>query len=233
MDVKRLELPRLTPELLDDIGGFSTEEDLRNAVRMDLERQQQYQQQQQARRQITTELTASADWELPPSMLKRQSERELERAVLELRRAGYSEDEILARENDLRQNSAASTARALKEHFILERIAEEEEIDVDPGDYDSEIMLIAAQSGQSVRRVRAQLEKSGMMDALRNQILERKTLELVLEHAKYKDVKADTSSSTTTSAIAWAAGGGLTAQEIPDAASDATAVTAEGDNESA
>ena len=94
-------------------------------------------------------LTEAADWELPPDLLQRQSRRELERAVLELRRSGFSDAEIRAHENELRQNSAASTARAFKEHFILERIAEEEKIDAEPDDYDDEIRLIAAQSGES------------------------------------------------------------------------------------
>ena len=155
--------------------------DRRGAPRRDsqrtCERQLEYEQQRKARQQITAELTKKADWELPPGLLKRQSVRELERAVMELRRGGFSEAEIRARENELRQNSAASTATALKEHFILERIAEEEKIDAEEGDYEKEIFLIAMQSGESPRRVRAQLEKRGLMDVLRNQIVERKVLE--------------------------------------------------------
>lgn len=73
----------------------------------------------------------------------------------------------------------ASTAKALKEHFILERIAEEESIAETAADYDEEIRAIAAQSGESPRRVRASLEKRGLMDVLRNQIIERKTLDLI------------------------------------------------------
>ena len=38
----------------------------------------------------------------------------------------------------------------LKEHFILERIAEEEKIDADADDYEHEIALIARQEGQSL-----------------------------------------------------------------------------------
>ena len=96
---------------------------------------------------------------------------------MELRRAGFSEAEIRARENQLRQNSAASTAQGLKEHFILERIAEDEDIEAEEGDFEKEIFLMAMQSGESPRRVRAQIEKRGLMDVLQNQILERKVLE--------------------------------------------------------
>ena len=106
---------------------------------------------------------------------------------MELQRSGFSEAEIRARENQLKQNSTASTATALKEHFILEKIAEEEEIDIEQGDYEKEVALIALQSGESPRRVRAQLEKRGLMDVLRNQIIERKVLERVQAKAKFKD----------------------------------------------
>ncbi len=108
---------------------------------------------------------------------------------MELRRSGFSDEEIRAHENELRQNSRVNTARALKEHFILERIAEEQEHRRSAEqDYDAEIMLIARQSGESPRRVRAQLEKGGLMDTLRNQIIERKVIDLILESAKFKDV---------------------------------------------
>jgi trigger factor len=81
----------------------------------------------------------------------------------------------------------ASTARSLKEHFILERIAEDESIADTASDYDEEIRAIAAQSGESPRRVRASLEKRGLMDVLRNQIIERKTIDLVTSHASFTD----------------------------------------------
>jgi trigger factor len=213
LDVKKLKLPELTEDFLQEIGSFATEEELRKAIRQNLERQLEYQQQRNSRAQISALLTKSADWELPQGLLKRQSARELERAVMELRRSGFSEAEIRARENMLRQNSTTSTATALKEHFILERIAEEEKIDVDEGDYDKEIFLIAAQSGESPRRVRAQLEKRGLMDVLRNQIIERKVLELVQSEAKFKDEPYEPE-KVDTEAISMAAGGG-TGGDIP------------------
>ena len=133
LEVKKLEMPELTPELLDELGGFRDEAELRDAIRDQLARQLEYEQHRRAREQITKALTVAADWELPPGLLQRQSHRELQRAAMELQRSGFSDEEIHAHENALRQNSAASTARALKEHFILERIAEEEEIDAGRG----------------------------------------------------------------------------------------------------
>jgi trigger factor len=218
LEVKKLEMPELTPELLDELGGFDSEGDLRDALRDDLERQLKYHQQQRARKQITSLLTAAANWELPPELLRRQSRRELERTKLELRRSGFSDEQIQAQENQLRQNVLASTARLLKEHFILERIAEEENITDDEADYTEEIDLIAAQSGESARRVRAHLEQRDLMDVLRNQIIERKVIELVLSHAKFEDVPFQPPSEDV-EALDWSAGGQADEpeQEIPEA----------------
>ncbi len=216
LEVKKLELPELTPAFLEELGDLKSEDDLRKTLREELQRQLEYHQQQRARQQITQALVASANWDLPPALLKRQSRRELERAVLELRRSGFGDDEIRAHENELRQNSAVSTARALKEHFILERLAEDEKITDEPQDYEAEIRLIASQSGESVRRVRAQLEKRGLMDILRNQIIERKTIDLVLKHAKFKDVPFKPE-SLDTEAVDEAAGGEEPEEAIPEA----------------
>jgi len=215
-EVKRLRLPELTPDFLESIGDFESEADLRDAIRDGLERRLEYAQHRRAREQVAAALTASADWDLPPALLERQSRRELQRAVLEMRRSGFSDDEIRAYENDLRQNSREATARALKEHFILERIAEEEEITDEPEDYETEIKLIADQSDETPRRVRARLEKSGGMDVLRNQIVERKVIERILSHAKFTEVPYQPEVADA-EAVEWAAGGGEPESDIPEA----------------
>lgn len=206
LEVKKLELPELTPEFLEQIGSFTSEDDLRGAVRKSLERRLEYHQQQRAREQISALLTEAADWDLPPEMLKRQARREFERAVLELRRSGFGESEIRAHANELMQNSREATARALKQHFILERIAESEDIDASPDDFDDEIELIAEQSGESARRVRASLEKRDLIDTLRNQIVERKVMELIQQEAKFQDTQFQPQRDDT-EAVDHAAGG--------------------------
>jgi len=187
VDVKHLELPELTPALLEELGGFESPDDLRSAVRKQLENQLEWHRRRQVRQQVSSALTASASWDLPPDLLRRQSLRELERAILELRRSGFDDDSIRRHVNELRQSVMGSTAAALKEHFILERIAEEEAIADTAADYDEEIRAIAGQSGESPRRVRANLEKRGLMDVLRNQIVERKTIDLITSHASFTD----------------------------------------------
>jgi len=182
--VMKRENPELTPAFLEELGDFESEEELRDFVRDSLTRQADYRTQQELRKAVVSLLADSASFELPESLVKRQTMRELERKVLELRRSGFDEDSIRGFVNASKQNAQATTEAALREHFILEQIAEEESVEADDSDYDAEIALIAQQSDTPERRVRARLEKQGQMDALRNQIVERKVIEMIVESAK-------------------------------------------------
>lgn len=215
LDVKREEVPALDTEMLASLGGFGSESEVRDAIRHELQRQLNYHQNRRIREQIAEELTKTANWELPPDLLRRQANREVERAILELRSSGFSESEIRAYENDLRQNSLRSTAEALKEHFILESIAEAENIEETDEDFNQEITLIAMQQNESPRRVRARLEKRGQMDSLRNQIIERKVLDLIKEHAEFVDVDFELNDSAPAAVDFFLSGGRSMA--IPEA----------------
>ena len=212
--IKRVNLPELTEEFLENIGGFKSEEDLHEVVKGELERQLQYHQQQGLRQQITGALTESASWELPPALLRRQSQRELQRAILEMQSSGFPEEEIRRQINRIQQNLLGSTERALREHFILERIAEENELEATSEDVEREILIIAMQQETSPRRVRARLEKQGDMDALRNQIVERMAIELITSEAEIKEVPLEDDSSDNSFPVSHAISGQLPGSEV-------------------
>ena len=62
-----------------------------------------------------------------------------------MRGAGISEDEIKATQRLLEQDILHSTALSLKEHFVLQKIAEVEKIDVNEDDINDEIERMAEQ----------------------------------------------------------------------------------------
>ena len=191
IEVLKSELPKMTPSFLEELGDFESEQELRDFVRDSLTRQADYRTQQALRQSVVDALAGNADFELPKSLVQRQTQRELQRKVLELRRSGFDEDSIRRFVNASRQNAQSSTEAALREHFILEKIAEEAEVDAEPADYDAEIALIAQQSDSPERKVRARLEKSGQMDALRNQIVERKVVEMIVEAGDVSEEKVE------------------------------------------
>ena len=131
----------------------------------------------------------------------------MQRSILELQAAGFPDEEIRRQINQLQQNMLGTTERALKEHFILERIAEDHDLDASPEDIEREILIISMQQETSPRRVRAQLEKRGDMDALRNQIIERKAIDLITAEADMQETELPEDPATNTSPVSHAISG--------------------------
>ena len=190
VEIRRVNVEGLNATVLESVG-FDSAEELKTFVRAELEKQAEYYQNQLLREQITKKLTADANWELPPALVRRQTERELQRRVLELRRNGFTDDQIRSVINGMRRNAEDQTQGALREHFVLEKIAESLSIEPSEKEYDEEIEQIADQSDLSARQVRAKLERSGQMDALRNQILERTVISRIVEAGKVKEIPGD------------------------------------------
>jgi trigger factor len=186
-DVKAVRPPELTRELLEDNFGVSTPEAFDELVKTLLERRLEYTQRQEARKQVLEKISAASNWELPQDMLRRQARQTLARRVMEMRNAGMSDTQIQGRRRLLEQDVIKSTAAALKEHFVLQKVAEVEKLEIEDEDVDAEIERIADQTGESPRKVRARMDKEDLMEALATDLLERKALDLILSTATYED----------------------------------------------
>jgi trigger factor len=146
-----------------------------------------YTQRLEARKQVLQQLAGNANWDLPRDLLVRQSRKTLQRRVMEMRQSGMSDEQILGRQRVLEQDAIASTAAALKEHFVLQKIAEVEKLEIEDEDIDAEIDSIADRTNESPRKVRARLQKDDLLESLATELLERKALDLVLQTAEYED----------------------------------------------
>jgi len=189
--IKFVKLPELSPELLREFG-VRNEDQFQELIAASMERRLEYSQRQSFRLQILAQLADSSKWELPQDLLIRQSRQTLGRRVMEMRSAGMADQEIMGRMRVLEQNTIESTAAALREHFVLQKIAELENIEIEESDIDAEIDRIADRSGESRRKVRARMEKEEMIEALATEVLERRALDVVLDNAVYEDVELKT-----------------------------------------
>ncbi len=187
LEVAHVKLPELNRTLFQRLG-VETLDELQIEVEQALQRQVQYDQRQAVRRQVLDKITASATWELPEDLVLKQVENAMYREVLEMQQAGYTTQEIKARENELRQHQVSITRKAMKEHFILDKIATQENIEVTSYDVDTELAYMAMARGENVRRMRARLEKSGVIENLEAQIRERKAVDVILSKAVFEEV---------------------------------------------
>jgi trigger factor len=146
------------------------------------------------------QIAEAQKWELPQDLLRRQARSSLNRRITEMRAAGMADNEIQGRLRLLQQDVLRTTEMELKEHFVMQKIAEVEKLDVTEDDIVDEIERIADRTNESPRRIRARLEREDMLEALATELVERKALDLILAEAEYEDVVvgADTAAPVAT-----------------------------------
>jgi trigger factor len=186
-DLKRIRVPELNQSFLDSIGVESLEK-LREAIRESLERRIRTEQRNSIHRQVLDILLHQTPFQLPTELVNNEEKGTISKLVAQLKRDGMSDVEIRASEAQIRANAHESTLRSLKEFLLLAKIAEAEGIKVGEEELTLEIEAIADRTDESVRRVRARVEKEGGTDSLASQILERKVVDRILEHTEVEDM---------------------------------------------
>jgi len=79
----------------------------------------------------------------------------------------------------LRAGQRDQALHEVKASLLLDKIAEEEKIEVSDAEIDREIEALATQSKQTVEAIRARLTRDGALDRIRNRIRNEKTLDFL------------------------------------------------------
>lgn len=216
-EVQQSQVPVIDKEFCERLGAGS-EEELETMLRSAVARQFEYAQRQETRSQVLEQIMASADWDLPESLVRQQTENALRREMLEMSQAGFTREQIMARENKIRQDALQTTTQALKEHFVLDKIATVEDIECLESDVDRELLMMSFQTGESVRKIRARLVKSGMIENLTAQLRERKAVDFILENATFVDVPRKKTLKDNQASVRFAICGNMSSSLIDDAA---------------
>lgn len=210
LDLKTTRRPELDEDLARS-AGFESLEELKESYRKNLERQYRHEADQAVRRQVLDQLLQKVTIELPDELVRREQSSVLQRMINRLQNAGYPQNSIRAREAELRANAHETSLRNLKEFFLLSKIGEAEDLKVSDEDIEEEIQGLAFESDESPRRLRSQLEKSGGIEDLRNQLLDRRTIDRILEYSNVElDTAAEPSADPDIELLEHAVAGGVT-----------------------
>ncbi|MDY7009208.1 MAG: trigger factor [Planctomycetota bacterium] len=189
-EVKRLELPELNDDFAQQ-AGFDSIYEMRQAVSERLESGVIIEQRRAMRNQVCDFLSKNVSFDLPEGLARRYASRLLMRRAVELMDSGVPKDRI---DQNLQELQAAAEERAegeLKLSFILGKLADAEDIEVDDGEINARIAQMAAQYNRRPERLRQEMTKEGTLDQLATAIREEKAIEKVLEQANIIDAEKE------------------------------------------
>ncbi len=183
-DVKEKIIPSLDDEFAKDVGDFATLQDLRDRLRRQILEQKQEDSDRRAKNQLIGKLIEKTPFEIPKSMLERRMETLVARAELNLSRQGMDFAKANIDREKFRESLRPGAERDVRGALILEKIARLENLSVSKEELDRQLEEIASRVNQRVEAVRRHYEKEEILEDLRGQLLEEKTLDFLMKAAK-------------------------------------------------
>ncbi len=178
--IKQKALPELDDQFATQLGEFKTLDEVRQRIRESMESERKHAAEHEAKDKLVAELVKRSEFEVPEALVDRQVDVRLERGLRALAAQGMKTEDIKKMDlNRLRVGQREQALQEVKASLLLDKIADEEKIEVSDEEIDREIDALATQSKQTPEAIRARLTRDGALDRIRNRIRSEKTLDFL------------------------------------------------------
>jgi trigger factor len=187
--IKEQVLPELDDELAGKIDEGKTLDEIRELIREQMTQERQQQSEELKTNQIITWLNERLDFDIPDELVNSETQRQINDIVQRSQQRGVDEDELRQHEQEIISNASGQARMNVKTSFILDEIAEAEDITVNQQELLQSISQMAAQHQMPVKKLIAQLQKSNGLGRIETNIRVRKTLDFLRSNASVEEVE--------------------------------------------
>ena len=210
--VKVKDLPDLDDEFAQSASEFNTVGELRANTRKQMEAMRKAGQAGQARDRAIEALLTRIEMPLPDALVEHEIEHRRESLERDLEQAGLTMDTYAEGRQvsaaDIDKEVADEVRRSVKARFILDQLAEQEELGIEQDEIGQYITQLAYQQGVSPDQFARQLTSSGQLAAVVSDVLRSKAADLLAERVKVTDESGRKVAVGTTEESGSAEGGG-------------------------
>jgi trigger factor len=181
----------LDDDFAKDTGEAETLEGLKDKIRERLKEADGKRIDVELRAQLIKEIVARNDFPIGPALVDRHAGAIVNRALQQLMMAGIDVQagleagalDIAKMKQEFRTEAEAEARGTI----LLQAIAEREGITASDADLQKRIAEIAASRNENAKKLRGDMERDGHLAGLRQQLLEQKTLDMLIAQAKIAD----------------------------------------------
>jgi trigger factor len=196
-EVKEKVLPAVDEAFAKSYGAESLEK-LRAGVRRDLESELTYKTNKSIRNQLVRSLLNRINFELPETAVAHETKNVVYDIVQENAKRGVSRDMIEQQKEQIYSAATQGAKERVKVAFLLQKIAEKEDIKVSQEEIAHRVNHLAATYQIPAQKFLKDLQKRNGLIEVYDQIMNEKVLDLLQQQAKIEDVepgKAETAKS--------------------------------------
>ena len=192
-EIKEKKIPALDESFLKNFEKYDSLDALKDDIRKALEDEEQVRTEAEFGRKLTDALLAANDFEVPQSLVDRRIFFMMANAQRRMAAGGMDPDKAADLSFQMRERFRDEAVRGVKLSLLLESIAGKESIEAGEEDVNQKLNEIAGRSGRDLDSVKSSYSEEGLLEGLRADLREQKTLDFVRGRAKIKNVQRQTS----------------------------------------
>ena len=188
-EVKQMEPAELDEDFFKRLNVENTDE-LKDNLREQINQQAERQARSAMSEQVYSYLKEKTTLDLPESVVAEQSLSLLQRQYSNMLMQGMAKEQVDEQMDQLRASSEEQAAEQLKLYFVMDKIADQFEIEVSEEEINGHIAYVAATRGRRPEKMREELVRDGSLAQFSLQVREGKCIEKILEKATVTEVEA-------------------------------------------
>ena len=193
--IKVKELPEVNDDFAELAGGYKNVQELREAIEKSYVSTREQLVKGDAQKKLLDQIKAGVDFELPPSVVEEQIDKQIVELQGQLERQGKSLDSLGLSRDEMRAQHRPQAEDVVKSSLILLAIANAEGLTVEPAEVDLVLQKMAASTGQDFHSIKDYYEQHNLMIPLKDRVLADKAMDAIYSYAQVTKIPAPSSDS--------------------------------------
>jgi len=197
-EIREEVLPPVDDELAKKLGNFETIEDVRNAIRKNLQEGYDKRSEQEIQEQIFEKLLTE-EFELPETLVKFELDGIISDTEMRLSQSNMTMDQLGLSREKLEEQYRDVAENQVRRHLFLSKIIEQESMELPEDELNKEYESLSQTIGQPSDFIKEYYQKNpDKLEGFKHAILEKKVFDLIVEKATVKEVAPETENTEKT-----------------------------------
>jgi len=196
--IREVVLPAIDDNFAKDLGQYETLKQLKDEIRNNLIKGYEKRSEQEVQEQIYTALFEKINFEAPDSLINYELEGIIEEVERTLTYHGSSLEERSLTKEDLTEKYRDTAEKQVRRRLLLKKIIEQENISLSDEDLENGYKDMAEAFKRPLEEVKNFYnQKDNNIELLKNSLLEKKALKLIIENSSQEIVEPEIESKDT------------------------------------
>lgn len=169
--------------------GVKDEAELRDRIREDLEQSASQRETQRLRNDVIDALIKDLDIDLPQTAVSRETQQIIQSVIRDNSQRGVSESKLMEQKDEILSMANRNAESRVKAQFVLDRVAEKENIAVSKHQFEEHLNRLAAGYGMKPKALREELKRRDALDEVEAELRRSQTVDFLLEQADIAEAK--------------------------------------------